>query len=100
MPGYGALLPSRLCNFEHPFTIKTGHCGIQFRPLRGKPASTEKLLTTTRRRLICPLIRCPPSGGKNARPAKKIFMRYKGEPSKERYEFIRDYLDFKLKRMK
>jgi hypothetical protein len=23
-----------------------------------------------------------------------------GEPSKERYEFIRDYLDFKLKRMK
>lgn len=30
----------------------------------------------------------------------EIFMRYKGEPSKERYEFIRDYLDFKLKRMK
>jgi hypothetical protein len=30
----------------------------------------------------------------------EIFVRYKGEPSKERYEFIRDYLDFKLKRMK
>lgn len=28
------------------------------------------------------------------------FVRYKGEPSKERYEFIRDYLDFKLKQMK
>jgi hypothetical protein len=25
----------------------------------------------------------------------EIFVRYKGEPSKERYEFIRDYLDFK-----
>lgn len=30
----------------------------------------------------------------------EIFVSYKGEPSKERYEFIRDYLDFKLKRMK
>jgi hypothetical protein len=30
----------------------------------------------------------------------EIFVRYKGDPSKERYEFIRDYLDFKLKRMK
>jgi hypothetical protein len=30
----------------------------------------------------------------------EIFLRYKGEPSKERYEFLRDYLDFKLKRMK
>jgi hypothetical protein len=30
----------------------------------------------------------------------EIFVRYKGEPSKERYEFIRDYLDFKIKRMK
>jgi hypothetical protein len=30
----------------------------------------------------------------------EIFVRYKGEPSKERYEFIRDYLDFKVKRMK
>lgn len=30
----------------------------------------------------------------------EIFVRYKGEPSKQRYEFIRDYLDFKLKRMK
>jgi hypothetical protein len=30
----------------------------------------------------------------------EIFLRYKGEPSKQRYEFIRDYLDFKLKRMK
>jgi hypothetical protein len=30
----------------------------------------------------------------------EIFVRYKGDPSKERYEFIRDYLDFKVKRMK
>jgi len=30
----------------------------------------------------------------------EIFIRYKGDPSKERYEFIRDYLDFKLKRIK
>jgi len=30
----------------------------------------------------------------------EIFIRYKGEPSKGRYEFIRDYLDFKLKRIK
>jgi hypothetical protein len=30
----------------------------------------------------------------------EIFIRYKGDPSKERYEFIRDYLDFKIKRMK
>lgn len=30
----------------------------------------------------------------------EIFVRYKGDPSKERYEFIRDYLDFKIKRMK
>ena len=30
----------------------------------------------------------------------EIFLPYKGEPSKERYEFVRDYLDFKLKRMK
>jgi hypothetical protein len=30
----------------------------------------------------------------------EIFVHYKGEPSKERYEFIRDYLDFKIKRMK
>ena len=30
----------------------------------------------------------------------EIFVRYKGEPSKERYEFILDYLDFKVKRMK
>ncbi|HWM32279.1 MAG TPA: hypothetical protein VNO69_11355 [Methyloceanibacter sp.] len=30
----------------------------------------------------------------------EIFIRYKGEASKERYEFIRDYLDFKLKRIK
>lgn len=30
----------------------------------------------------------------------EIFVSYKGEPSKERYEFIRDYLDSKLKRMK
>jgi hypothetical protein len=48
MPGYGALLPSRLCNFEHPFTIKTGHCGIQFRPLRGKPASTSRTIVGQR----------------------------------------------------
>ncbi len=31
---------------------------------------------------------------------KEIFINYKGEPSRARYEFIRDYLDFKLKRMK
>jgi hypothetical protein len=31
---------------------------------------------------------------------KEIFIKYKGEPSRDRYEFIRDYLDFKLKRMK
>lgn len=30
----------------------------------------------------------------------EIFIRYKGVPSKERYEFIRDYSDFKVKRMK
>jgi hypothetical protein len=30
----------------------------------------------------------------------EIFVRYRGAPSKERYEFIRDYLDFKVKRMK
>lgn len=30
----------------------------------------------------------------------EIFVRYKGELSKERYEFIRDYLNFKVKRMK
>ena len=30
----------------------------------------------------------------------EIFIRYKGDPSKARYEFIRDYLDFKLKRLK
>lgn len=30
----------------------------------------------------------------------EIFIRYKGEPSRSRYEFIRDYLDFKLKRIK
>jgi len=29
-----------------------------------------------------------------------IFIRYKGDPSKERDEFIRDYLDFKIKRIK
>jgi hypothetical protein len=31
---------------------------------------------------------------------KEIFIKYKGEPSRDRYEFIRDYLEFKLKRMK
>ena len=30
----------------------------------------------------------------------EIFVRYKGEPSKGRYEFTRDYLDLKVKRMK
>jgi hypothetical protein len=30
----------------------------------------------------------------------EIFIKYKGAPSKERYEFIRDYLDFKVKRLK
>jgi hypothetical protein len=29
----------------------------------------------------------------------EIFIRYEGEPSAERYEFIRDYLDFKLRRL-
>lgn len=31
---------------------------------------------------------------------KEIFIKYKGDPSRVRYEFIRDYLEFKLKRMK
>jgi hypothetical protein len=31
---------------------------------------------------------------------KEILIRYRGGPSRARYEFIRDYLDFKLKRMK
>jgi hypothetical protein len=31
---------------------------------------------------------------------KEIFIKYKGEPSRDRYEFIRDHLEFKLKRMK
>lgn len=30
----------------------------------------------------------------------EIFIKYKGDPSKARYEFIRDYLDFKVKRLK
>jgi hypothetical protein len=30
----------------------------------------------------------------------EIFVRYKRDPSKERYQFIRDYLDFRVKRMK
>jgi hypothetical protein len=30
----------------------------------------------------------------------EIFIRYKGEPSKARYGFIRDYLDFKMNRLK
>lgn len=30
----------------------------------------------------------------------EIFIRYKGEPTPERYTYIRDYLDFKLLRMK
>ena len=30
---------------------------------------------------------------------KEIFIRYKGEPTPERYTYIRDYLDFKLLRM-
>ena len=34
------------------------------------------------------------------RRGEEIFVRYKGDPSKERYEFIRDYLDFKVKRIK
>lgn len=29
----------------------------------------------------------------------EIFIRYRGEPTAERYTYIRDYLDFKLKRM-
>ena len=30
----------------------------------------------------------------------EILIRYKGEPTADRYAFIRDYLDFKLRRMK
>jgi hypothetical protein len=30
----------------------------------------------------------------------EIFVRYRGEPTRDRYTFIRDYLDFKLSRMK
>lgn len=30
----------------------------------------------------------------------EIFIRYRGDPSRDRYTFIRDYLDFKLGRMK
>jgi hypothetical protein len=30
----------------------------------------------------------------------EIFLRYEGEPTVERYTFIRDYIDFKLGRMK
>lgn len=30
----------------------------------------------------------------------EIFIRYRGDPTQERYTFIRDYLDFKLSRMK
>jgi hypothetical protein len=29
-----------------------------------------------------------------------IFIRYKGKPSLDRYEYIRDYLDLKIRRMK
>jgi hypothetical protein len=29
-----------------------------------------------------------------------ILIRFKGKPSQERYEFIRDYLDFKIKHMR
>jgi hypothetical protein len=30
----------------------------------------------------------------------EIFIKYKGDPTKARYEFIRDYLDFKVERLK
>ena len=30
----------------------------------------------------------------------EIFIRYRGEPTAERYTYIRDYLDFKLARVK
>ena len=30
----------------------------------------------------------------------ETFLSYKGEPSLERYEFIRDYLEFRIKRLK
>jgi hypothetical protein len=30
----------------------------------------------------------------------ETFLSYKGEPSLERYEFIRDYLDFRIQRLK
>jgi hypothetical protein len=29
-----------------------------------------------------------------------ILIRFKGKPSQQRYEFIRDYLDFKIKHMR
>lgn len=29
-----------------------------------------------------------------------VLIRYKGKPSLERYEYIRDYLDLKIRRMK
>jgi hypothetical protein len=31
---------------------------------------------------------------------KLILIRYKGKPSRERYAYIRDYLDLKIRRMK
>jgi len=30
----------------------------------------------------------------------EVFICYRGEPTHERYTYIRDYLDFKLSRMK
>jgi hypothetical protein len=46
----------------------------------------------------------PASGWREERllddDGEEIFIRYKGDPTKGRYEFIRDYLDFKLKRLK
>lgn len=30
----------------------------------------------------------------------ETFLPHKGEPSLERYEFIRDYLDFRIQRLK
>lgn len=45
----------------------------------------------------------PPEGFKEERliddGGEEIFIRYRGDPSAEKYTFIRDYLDFKLTRM-
>lgn len=62
-------------------------------PAGGKPSDAPRL----------PLETLPPEWREERLlddAGEEIFIRYKGEPSKGRYEFIRDYLDFKLKRIK